>query len=89
VITFPVWGFGASDGAPDPQKPTSTLKIKHGLSRPTVYIHVIKLKAMKKLLALVLVALVLTSCGVRVKGTCSGNKTMAFYGGYSRKAFTK
>jgi hypothetical protein len=53
---------------------------------------------MKKLLALVLVAKLLalialvsalTSCGVRVKGTCSGNKTMSFYGGYSRKAFTK
>ena len=44
---------------------------------------------MKKLVALVLVALVLTSCGVTVKGTCSGNKTMAFYGGYSRKAFNK
>lgn len=29
----------------------------------------------------------LSSCGVRVKGTCSGNKTMAFYGGFSRKAF--
>jgi hypothetical protein len=64
-------------------------KNKHCLSKPTVYIHVIKLKAMKKLLALVLVALVLTSCGVRVKGSCSGNKTMSFYGGYSRKAFTK
>jgi len=71
------------------KKPTSTLKIKHGLSKSTAYIYGIKLKAMKKLLALVLVTLVLTSCGIRVKGTCSGNKTMSFYGGYSRKAFTK
>ena len=31
----------------------------------------------------------LCSCGVACKGSCSGNKTMAFYGGYSRSAFNK
>jgi len=40
VITFPVWGFGAPDGAPDPQKPTSTLTIKRCLSQFILYIHV-------------------------------------------------
>jgi len=31
----------------------------------------------------------LSSCGTRIKGTCSGNKTMAFYGGFSNKHFNK
>jgi hypothetical protein len=31
----------------------------------------------------------LCSCGIVVKGNCSGNKTMAFYGGHSRSAFNK
>jgi hypothetical protein len=41
----------------------------------------------KVILLMVLVTLVLTSCGVSVKGGCSGNKTMTHYGGYSRKPF--
>jgi predicted small secreted protein len=55
----------------------------------------LKTKHMKKkkdytllLMLIVLLSAILASCGV-TKGGCSGNKAMAYYGGYSRKAFTK
>ena len=40
------------------------------------------------LMLIVLLSAILTSCGV-TKGGCSGNKAMAYYGGYSRKPFNK
>lgn len=43
----------------------------------------------KTILLLIIISSVLTSCGVCVKGSCPGNKTMAYYGGYSRKPFNK
>lgn len=41
------------------------------------------------LMLIILLAAILSSCGVTIKGSCSGNKTMAFFGGNSRKPFTK
>lgn len=43
----------------------------------------------KTILLLIIISGALTSCGVCVKGGCSGNKTMAYHGGYSRKPFNK
>lgn len=39
------------------------------------------------LVFIILLVVMFSSCGVRVKGNCSGNKTMSYYGGYSRKPF--
>lgn len=47
------------------------------------------MKSTKIMLVLIIISSVLTSCGVSVKGSCSGNKTMTYYGGYSRKPFNK